>query len=217
MQARPGATRGAAAAAAARCRLHADGAGVPRADHGTQMFWRLHAPDARLTRPPVSSLSLPPPQKRAMEHPKIEILWNSVVEEAYGNAKGLLGGAKVKNVKTGGRGRRLGPRAQQSGPGGRARVLAVRPRCPVPAPCSHDARQPCPQPHPPTCTPLLRAPRARRGHRPAPGRPLLRHRPRARHRLPGGTGAARRAAPCRAGRAAGRLASLQCMAAGAAR
>jgi thioredoxin reductase (NADPH) len=40
-------------------------------------------------------------QKRALEHPKIEILWNSVVEEAYGNAKGLLGGVKVKNVKTG--------------------------------------------------------------------------------------------------------------------
>ncbi len=36
-----------------------------------------------------------------MDHPKIEILWNSVVEEAYGNAKGLLGGVKVKNVKTG--------------------------------------------------------------------------------------------------------------------
>ncbi|EFN57908.1 hypothetical protein CHLNCDRAFT_57025 [Chlorella variabilis] len=40
-------------------------------------------------------------QKRAMEHPKIEILWDSVVEEAYGNAKGMLGGAKIKNVKTG--------------------------------------------------------------------------------------------------------------------
>ena len=43
-------------------------------------------------------------QKRAMEHPKIQILWNSVVEEAYGNEKGTLGGVKVKNVKTGGAG-----------------------------------------------------------------------------------------------------------------
>jgi hypothetical protein len=43
-------------------------------------------------------------QKRAMEHPKIEILWNSVVEEAYGNEKGTLGGVKFKNVKTGGAG-----------------------------------------------------------------------------------------------------------------
>mgnify|MGYP001810871063 CR=1 FL=1 len=41
-------------------------------------------------------------QKRALEHPKIEILWDSVVEEAYGNAKGMLGGVKVKNLKTGG-------------------------------------------------------------------------------------------------------------------
>ncbi|KAG2494363.1 hypothetical protein HYH03_007420 [Edaphochlamys debaryana] len=40
-------------------------------------------------------------QKRALEHPKIEVLWNSVVEEAYGNEKGLLGGAKIKNVVTG--------------------------------------------------------------------------------------------------------------------
>lgn len=40
-------------------------------------------------------------QKRALEHPKIEFLWNSVVDEAYGNEKGLLGGLKVKNIKTG--------------------------------------------------------------------------------------------------------------------
>ncbi|PNW81428.1 hypothetical protein CHLRE_07g355600v5 [Chlamydomonas reinhardtii] len=39
--------------------------------------------------------------KRALEHPKIEVLWNSVVEEAYGNEKGLLGGVKVKDVVTG--------------------------------------------------------------------------------------------------------------------
>jgi hypothetical protein len=36
-----------------------------------------------------------------LDHPKIEMVWDSVVEEAYGNAKGLLGGVKVKNVKTG--------------------------------------------------------------------------------------------------------------------
>ncbi len=46
-----------------------------------------------------------------LEHPKIEVIWDSVVEEAYGNAKGLLGGVKVKNVKTGGQ----GLRAQQGG------------------------------------------------------------------------------------------------------
>lgn len=40
-------------------------------------------------------------QKRALAHPKIEVLWDSVVEEAYGNERGLLGGAKVRNVKTG--------------------------------------------------------------------------------------------------------------------
>ncbi|KXZ53814.1 hypothetical protein GPECTOR_6g732 [Gonium pectorale] len=39
-------------------------------------------------------------QKRALDNPKIEVLWNSVVEEAYGNARGLLGGAKIRNVVT---------------------------------------------------------------------------------------------------------------------
>jgi thioredoxin reductase (NADPH) len=39
-------------------------------------------------------------QKRALEHPKIEVLWDSVVVEAYGNERGLLGGIKVQNVKT---------------------------------------------------------------------------------------------------------------------
>eukprot|EP00889_Picochlorum_renovo_P001779 jgi/Picre1/28809/NNA_004206.t1 len=39
-------------------------------------------------------------QKRAMENPKVEILWDSVVVEATGNEKGLLGGIKVRNVKT---------------------------------------------------------------------------------------------------------------------
>lgn len=40
-------------------------------------------------------------QARALSHPKIEFLWSSAVEEAYGNAKGQLGGIKVKNLKTG--------------------------------------------------------------------------------------------------------------------
>ena len=31
----------------------------------------------------------------------LQVLWNSVVEKAYGNEKGLLGGLAVKNVKTG--------------------------------------------------------------------------------------------------------------------
>ena len=41
-------------------------------------------------------------QNRALSNPKIEVLWNSVVEEAYGEGeKGSLGGLKVKNVVTG--------------------------------------------------------------------------------------------------------------------
>lgn len=40
-------------------------------------------------------------QKRALEHPKIEFLWSSAVDEAYGNEKGLLAGVKLKNLKTG--------------------------------------------------------------------------------------------------------------------
>lgn len=40
-------------------------------------------------------------QKRALDNPKIEFVWNSVVEEAYGNERGLLGGVKLKNVVTG--------------------------------------------------------------------------------------------------------------------
>jgi thioredoxin reductase (NADPH) len=42
-------------------------------------------------------------QKRALEHPKIEMLWHSVVEEAYGGEEkpGLLGGIKVKDVRSG--------------------------------------------------------------------------------------------------------------------
>lgn len=40
-------------------------------------------------------------QQRARENPKIEFVWDSAVEEAYGNERGLLGGVKVKNLKTG--------------------------------------------------------------------------------------------------------------------
>eukprot|EP00890_Picochlorum_soloecismus_P004637 jgi/Picsp_1/5174/NSC_02537-R1_nadph dependent thioredoxin reductase len=40
-------------------------------------------------------------QKRVIDHEKVEILWDSVVDSAYGNEKGLLGGLKVRNVKTG--------------------------------------------------------------------------------------------------------------------
>jgi thioredoxin reductase (NADPH) len=38
-------------------------------------------------------------QQRALTHPKIEVLWNSAVVEAYGDK--TLGGLKVKNVVTG--------------------------------------------------------------------------------------------------------------------
>ncbi len=40
-------------------------------------------------------------QQRARENPKIEFLYDSAVEEAYGNERGLLAGIKVKNLKTG--------------------------------------------------------------------------------------------------------------------
>jgi thioredoxin reductase (NADPH) len=40
-------------------------------------------------------------QKRAMDNPKIEVIWDSAVVEATGNERGLLGGIKVKNLKTG--------------------------------------------------------------------------------------------------------------------
>uniref|UniRef100_A0A7N0UW26 Thioredoxin reductase n=1 Tax=Kalanchoe fedtschenkoi TaxID=63787 RepID=A0A7N0UW26_KALFE len=41
-------------------------------------------------------------QNRAMTNPKIDVLWNSTVVEAYGDGeKGVLGGLKVKNVVTG--------------------------------------------------------------------------------------------------------------------
>ncbi|MQM11643.1 hypothetical protein Taro_044552 [Colocasia esculenta] len=40
-------------------------------------------------------------QARALENPKIEVLWNSVVSEAYGTEKGALGGLKLKNVLSG--------------------------------------------------------------------------------------------------------------------
>lgn len=40
-------------------------------------------------------------QQRARENPKIEFMYDSAVEEAYGNERGLLAGIKVKNLKTG--------------------------------------------------------------------------------------------------------------------
>ncbi|KAK1369922.1 Thioredoxin reductase [Heracleum sosnowskyi] len=41
-------------------------------------------------------------QTRALSNPKIEVMWNSTVVEAYGEGeKGNLGGLKVKNVVTG--------------------------------------------------------------------------------------------------------------------
>ncbi|KAK6237192.1 hypothetical protein QUC31_002661 [Theobroma cacao] len=41
-------------------------------------------------------------QSRAVSNPKIEVLWNSVVVEAYGDGeRGVLGGLKVKNLLTG--------------------------------------------------------------------------------------------------------------------
>ncbi|KAJ9523303.1 hypothetical protein QJQ45_005267 [Haematococcus lacustris] len=42
-------------------------------------------------------------QQRARTNPKIEILYNTVVEQvgAYGNERGLLGGLKIKNMATG--------------------------------------------------------------------------------------------------------------------
>lgn len=41
-------------------------------------------------------------QNRALSNPKIEVVWNSVVMEAYGDGeKGPLGGLKVKNVVNG--------------------------------------------------------------------------------------------------------------------
>ncbi|XP_057529275.1 thioredoxin reductase NTRB-like [Amaranthus tricolor] len=43
-------------------------------------------------------------QKRALENPKIEVLWNSVVEEAFGDEEKenrVLGGLKVKDVVSG--------------------------------------------------------------------------------------------------------------------
>ena len=33
--------------------------------------------------------------------PLLQVLWNSVVDKAYGNEKGLLGGLAVKDVRTG--------------------------------------------------------------------------------------------------------------------
>ncbi|GAV85417.1 Pyr_redox_2 domain-containing protein [Cephalotus follicularis] len=40
-------------------------------------------------------------QQRALSNPKIDVVWNSVVEEAYGGERGALGGLKVKNLVSG--------------------------------------------------------------------------------------------------------------------
>lgn len=41
-------------------------------------------------------------QKRALENPKIKVVWNSAVAEAFGEGgKGVLGGLKIKNLVTG--------------------------------------------------------------------------------------------------------------------
>ncbi|KAI3972596.1 hypothetical protein MKX01_019254 [Papaver californicum] len=43
-------------------------------------------------------------QKKATSNPKIEVILNSVVEEAYGDGvRGVLGGLKVKNLMSGGK------------------------------------------------------------------------------------------------------------------
>lgn len=38
-------------------------------------------------------------QNRALANPKIEVLWSTVAEEAYGNEKGMLGGLKIRSLK----------------------------------------------------------------------------------------------------------------------
>jgi len=40
-------------------------------------------------------------QKRALANPKIEFLWSTAVDQAYGDERGLLAGVKLKNLKTG--------------------------------------------------------------------------------------------------------------------
>ncbi|KAH7528065.1 hypothetical protein FEM48_Zijuj05G0032100 [Ziziphus jujuba var. spinosa] len=40
-------------------------------------------------------------QSRALSNPKIKVIWNSTVVEAYGGERGVLGGLKVKNVVSG--------------------------------------------------------------------------------------------------------------------
>ena len=39
-------------------------------------------------------------QKRTLDNPKIEVLYSTVAEEAYGSEKGLLGGLKIRDLKT---------------------------------------------------------------------------------------------------------------------
>lgn len=40
-------------------------------------------------------------QKRVSQNPKIEVLWNTVATEAFGNERGLLAGLKLKNIISG--------------------------------------------------------------------------------------------------------------------
>lgn len=39
-------------------------------------------------------------QSRALANPKIEVLWSTVTEEAFGNEKGFLGGLTIRDLKT---------------------------------------------------------------------------------------------------------------------
>jgi thioredoxin reductase (NADPH) len=42
-------------------------------------------------------------QQRAMENPKIEIIWDTVVEQVHGDASGLVKGISMRNVHSGAR------------------------------------------------------------------------------------------------------------------
>ncbi len=39
-------------------------------------------------------------QNRAVSNPKIEVLYSTVAEEAYGGEKGFLAGLKIRDLKT---------------------------------------------------------------------------------------------------------------------
>ena len=40
-------------------------------------------------------------QRRALEHPKIEVLWETQVERAIGTDKGMLNGLRLQHTTTG--------------------------------------------------------------------------------------------------------------------